>query len=925
MNDYSQRIEKLENMLENSYMKKEYETATKFVDLIVKYYEEAELIETKEFAQTLYNIGLIYDKLNMNDRALLYYRRSSTLKMKLEVDPISLGKSLNNLGVIYYKLKEWDLGITTHKEVFAIRNKELGLENIHTLNSLYHIGKGYENINQYRNALIYLDKYLDKIKTIEKVSTKELAEIYSDVGNCCQRIGNYKRAIASYETTLYFLEKQNIDNSQLCISIMEKLADVCEKSGFNQLAYEYNEKCIETRFGNRNENTLSGLFYLYNFGRFCYRVGFINRSLKIFNEAFEIANVLLDKSHEAYSNLLHDIALCYMDKKDLQQAISCTQESLNYKLEYFPDNIYSIMDNIITFVKIYTELGDYEKAFDYLYKGFEDVTRRDLNQSDLKIFLLMELSNVYEKLLGFDGAIASLNQCIQIISNKNDDRNEAIINQIYLKLSELYLMQNNYEESIESLRKVQDLYEKSIGKNHDLYAELLKKFANIYMACKDYYSGIEYLEQARKIQIAIIDSDSPKYIETLELLGDMYYKSEKYNDVITVLKERNNLNYEETAEEQNQSATTLMKIALSYLRMGNMDKSKTYNNEAYQKQKKCGLEPEVIFTALVNEFLQVLENPNYKKNDKKIGSGSKNRNRHKINLVHLKKNWLAIDGLPSDNNNNIHKTISAFSVSEICKKLGEQGANINWLKHISEIAKGTNYDMAMVQLGHILLSIGREDEAFEYFILAKNNMEKYNNKHNVAYSHVLYFLGEWYIVQKNLELANTFFAQWHKLYKELDLPMYQNYETKIEKIAKMNVSIRNYPLILKYYTILMDMGEKNFENTLKHLNYTLKVAHSYILMEENMQGENILNKSMKIVEKMESKNFDNHTAHDKIGRLYVLAGEFQTGAEVLKIAYNNSFEHEKALTKDGYNSLLIALKEIKDVETYEIVKKHEKL
>jgi len=130
----------------------------------------------------------------------------------------------------------------------------------------------------------------------------------------------------------------------------------------------------------------------------------------------------------------------------------------------------------------------------------------------------MELGEQYFNARKFDEAIEAYLKCIEM-DEKNVDA--------YIKLSEVYVEQKNYEEAAAILEQGYESTEDEslIAKAAEIYTDLGKR----YYKDEDYSSAIEAFEKA----IAV----DPTYVNAYMQLSDLYYYLEEYDNADAVLAE----------------------------------------------------------------------------------------------------------------------------------------------------------------------------------------------------------------------------------------------------------------------------------------------------------------------------------------------------------------------------------------------------
>lgn len=160
----------------------------------LKAYELAPLLGQKQFIhQTENNIGDIYLKLGLFDKAERYFKRFYTSALTLG-QYSQQGTGLNNLGEVAYFKGDYDAAQSLHEQALAIRQQN-GF-NYHESWSLYNLGRVHAKKENFAISIRYLAKSIDNwsqqsahSKTIQP--RLALAKVFSEQG----RIVEARRAL----------------------------------------------------------------------------------------------------------------------------------------------------------------------------------------------------------------------------------------------------------------------------------------------------------------------------------------------------------------------------------------------------------------------------------------------------------------------------------------------------------------------------------------------------------------------------------------------------------------------------------------------------------------------------------------------------------------------------------------------------------
>ncbi|MBO5687626.1 MAG: tetratricopeptide repeat protein [Alistipes sp.] len=105
-------------------------------------------------ATSYLNMGMIYDNSDFN-RALEYYFKALEIFKKTLGIHINTAKSLNNIGLVYYRLEDYDNALEYYLESLKIKEGILGSSHPSTIISYRNISNVYAKIGDYNNSALY--------------------------------------------------------------------------------------------------------------------------------------------------------------------------------------------------------------------------------------------------------------------------------------------------------------------------------------------------------------------------------------------------------------------------------------------------------------------------------------------------------------------------------------------------------------------------------------------------------------------------------------------------------------------------------------------------------------------------------------------------------------------------------------------------
>ena len=326
--------------------------------------------QNQEFANILNNIGICYYLLGDYNEAIAYYTQS--LEIRHEVfgeHHADYAAGLNNLGSCYLALSECDEALAYLFQALEVRREVLGEQHSDYAMTLNNIGLCYLINSDYGKGIDYLAQAAETRRKALGEQHPDYAASLLNLGSCYMDLGNYEKAIA-------------------CISEASRL--------FRDILGEKHPYYAMSLLN-------LGIGYAQQYDN-------LGMSIEYFEEALKIYQEVLGDDHPDTARTLEDLGICYQSE------------------------------------------GDYDKAFEYLSKAME--VRRDIygEQNPEYAHSLYCMGGYYRKVEDFDNAIAYNTEALRIIRNVYGERNPnythvlAARGDIYRDMNERDSMSTCYRE-----------------------------------------------------------------------------------------------------------------------------------------------------------------------------------------------------------------------------------------------------------------------------------------------------------------------------------------------------------------------------------------------------------------------------------------------------------------------------------------------
>lgn len=214
-----------------------------------QYFEKGGNIEKAAFAE--FYSGIVYGKKNMIDKAFECFLKSQANAQKANNNLLA-GRSLQNIGTLYFEQGMMDSAITHYKEALSYYNIDPKVV-LNKLQVISLIGRSYEAINNLDSAYYYFNKGLDYAN---KTNNKEYKAIQTyNLGFIYLRTGKYDKA---QDYLVKALEQS--DNAEDSLKIYLNLSLLYNKTNQLELAKHYND-LIQSRLPNIKDNHILESLY----------------------------------------------------------------------------------------------------------------------------------------------------------------------------------------------------------------------------------------------------------------------------------------------------------------------------------------------------------------------------------------------------------------------------------------------------------------------------------------------------------------------------------------------------------------------------------------------------------------------------------------------------------------------------------------
>lgn len=186
-----------------------------------------------EVSKSLYEVGLIYDKLNQYNNAINYKLQALEMTRRIYTEnSIECANLLYSLSLTYNDWGKYESAIDCCSKALKIQqNCYMGNDNFEIANSLYSLGVSYDGLGDIEQSLNFKLKALNVKQKLYKTSSHpDTIDLLASVADCYDKIGDYKQAFA-YNLQILGLQEEmygRIDHLEMAHSL-NNLGNNCHK------------------------------------------------------------------------------------------------------------------------------------------------------------------------------------------------------------------------------------------------------------------------------------------------------------------------------------------------------------------------------------------------------------------------------------------------------------------------------------------------------------------------------------------------------------------------------------------------------------------------------------------------------------------------------------------------------------------------
>ena len=542
------------------------------------------------------------------------------------------------------------------KLVSLFQQSPLKKENHCYASALNNLGVLYSSLGQWQKGNVLIEKALNIRKKNLSEEHPEYAESLINVANVYWSKGNKKQALDLAESALIITKKEGIKfhiNHAKCLFFLATAYKDMFK--YDIAAKFYDEELIERKKIHGEENAYYAL-RLYRTGDMFEYLWQYDKSLLLFQQAIDLTKKTLGEKSLQYAFCLEALGSVYYHTSQYIKAISFYEQSLAIKEQLFGKDYSDNALSLQNLANTYQQMGDYSNALPLFQRASEIAKKALANGLELDFnyaFSLNYIAFLYQAMGQYSEALPLLQNALAITKKSLGEEHPFYARDLN-NLAVLYENMHRYNTALYYYQKVLKIRRKILGEAHPEYATSLDNLACLYKKMGKYDIAIQLCRQGLEIRKNKLGERSPAYATSLNSLGELYMYQRKYDTAAVLLRQSLNIRKHVLGHENPDYVKSLNSLGLLNMATGSNTNAAALFAEANNIELKhiwhtyTSLSEQEKLNLINKEYLQFSYLPSLLYKNSKISSAI---------LQQVYGNEIALKGMVLDDQKEMLKSI----------------------------------------------------------------------------------------------------------------------------------------------------------------------------------------------------------------------------------------------------------------------------
>jgi CHAT domain-containing protein len=473
----------------------------------------------RDYAQSLFTLGALYEPLGRHHDAELVFRRS------LEINEASLGKNhlrvaycLNGLGVLYQNMGRYDEALRLGQRGLATFEASLGKSNPQVAACLHNLAEVCYGQGRYVQALQYGQRSLEVFESCLGKDSLDSTMSLNALGLVHDALGHYGQAEAFHQRALEIRQTRLGKNHSLVATSLSNLAGLYADQGRQVEAETLFLRSRKTFAACQEKDhskigaCLNGLGHVYHLqGRY-------REAEALYQQNLEMCKSRLGENHPLVGACLHNLATLYSVQGRYTEAEGLYQRSLEILGSRLGPDHPNVASNLGGPAELYKAQARYGEAERLYRRSLEMLEARLGKEHPYVATALNNLALYLEGRGGFVEAERFYQRSLQIRRTRlGKDHGE--VAETLNNLGLLCFHRGRIAEAEKFLQGSQRIVESRLGKEHPRMAACLSNLGRLREEQGRSADAARLFRRCLTIWEAKLGKDHPYLSETLTGLG----------------------------------------------------------------------------------------------------------------------------------------------------------------------------------------------------------------------------------------------------------------------------------------------------------------------------------------------------------------------------------------------------------------------
>ncbi len=458
-------------------------------------------------------IAILYSKLNRNNESISYFQKAlaihETQLGRNDQDTISV---LNNLSQAYMSNDEYGNANKVINRCLLILEKNKEIDNTTRAHTFFVAGSFYyekgmlAKSEKYINNSYQLNLKTNGLNHLNTLTTLNwLADIYFEKGDYGKAKELYKKVFDGYSELLAK------DNPKI-FGIMSDIADTDSALGNSGTAITIYNKIIQNLENTRGKDNADLAIYYTNLAFIYDEIGIYYKAQPLYEKALKINKNVFGKNHSRTVNNLNNLGVLLLNQGQYEKAKNYLEDALDIEEEIYGVDSPNLINTLDNLSQTYYELENYKLARTLIDRAYK-IASNNLSLNDPTFAItLNNLASFYEDDGDSDKAISLYKQALSIdnyLFGSDSVESATVMN----NLGQAYLSKKDFNKALKFTNESLQIRKNYYGINHPLTALSFNNMAGIYRDLGEHRKANNYARKGLEIEFFLMQREAPFLIE----------------------------------------------------------------------------------------------------------------------------------------------------------------------------------------------------------------------------------------------------------------------------------------------------------------------------------------------------------------------------------------------------------------------------